>query len=292
VTLADRYSVCQYTTWHQSFEEDIEQYVRLGVHGIEVCELKLSSDAGRRHEQLALVDDAGIEVTSFQPRVPAVFHDSAFRGVHDPAERAAHFRRTIDLVAEVYPGREIPLVTITGEAPGYDFAHAHRTLREIYRGLCDYAGERGLRIAFEPLSPIYMNTDTFICTLDGALELIADVGRPNFGLLLDCWHVWDEPMIHDRIADLGDCLFGVHVSDWRRGGPQCQADRHIPGTGVIDFTAFLAAVDRAGYAGSICLEIHSADELPDSLRRIDQNELIVRSRDALELAASETPVER
>lgn len=285
MTVADRFSVCQHTTWHQSFEEDIELYSDLGVPGIELCERKLSPNRARQLEQLALVDAAGIEITTVQPSICALFPDSMYPDMPDPHDRMARFRQTIDLLAEAYPGRELTLVTVTGKAPALDFARGHRMARALYPPLCDYAAERGMRIAFEPHSPVLMNTDTFICTLDEALRLIEDVGRPNFGLLLDTWHVWREPGIAERIAPLGDTLFAVHVSDWPAGEPRCQGDRKIPGEGVIDLPSLLGAIDRSGYGGAACLEIFSADVLPDSLWHIDQAELITRGRAGLKRAS-------
>jgi sugar phosphate isomerase/epimerase len=272
------FSVSQYTTWHQSFEEDVELYARLGVDGIELCERKLASDPGRRRDQLALLREAGLRVTSVQPRVHALFEDSMSPDGHDPRERLEQYRRTIDLVAETWPGEDVPLVTVTGKAPAFDFARAHQTARELYPALADYAGERGLRIALEPLSPVLMNTDTFICTLSGALRLIDQVGRPNFGLLVDTWHIWDELLLAERLDAVGQLIFGVHISDWPRGEPRQLGDRAVVGEGRIDLPAVLGAIDRAGYRGAYCLEIFSVDELPDSLWLADQAEVVERSR--------------
>lgn len=72
------FSVSQFTTWHLSFEEDVELYKRLGVDGIEICERKMSRDPAIARRQLALagVCDAGLRVASVQPRCHALFPDS------------------------------------------------------------------------------------------------------------------------------------------------------------------------------------------------------------------------
>lgn len=277
------FSVSQFTTCHQTFEEDVALYRRLGVDGIEVCERKLSRDPAEARDQLAVLRDSGLRVTSVQPRVHALFPDFMCPDLHDPEERAARYRQTIDLFSSAFPGQSIPLVTITGIAPGTDYRAAHAAARRIYPELADYAAGRGLRIMFEPLTPLVMNTDTFICTLNEGLKLIEDVGRPNFGLMLDVWHVWREPGLYPRLraAAAAGHVFGVHLSDWPAGEPRNVADRLVPGDGVIDLPAMVGAIDAGGYRGAWCMEIFSHDDLPDSLwRREVAADVITRGRRA------------
>jgi len=259
-------------------------YAELGVKGIEICERKLSTDAARAREQLAMVHEAGLVVTSVQPRVHALFKDFMCPDLEDPVRRLGHYRQTIDLFAEAFPGIELPLVTITGQAPDMNFKLAHRTARRLYPDLADYAADRGLRIMFEPLSPILMNNDTFICTLEESVQLIEAVNRPNFGLMLDIFHLWREPSIFERIADLKDMIFGVHISDWPADEPRSPGDRRICGEGCIDLSKMFAATEASGYKGAYCLEIFSIDELPDSLWKADPADVIHRSRTGFEHA--------
>jgi sugar phosphate isomerase/epimerase len=270
------FSVSQFTTWHLSLEEDLELFTSLGIEGIEITERKLAADPGKAREQLAMVADAGIQVTSVQPRVHALFQDGMCPDLKVPEERMEMFRKTIDLFGEAFPDQELPLVTISGRAPGLNFRQAHETARRLYPDLASYAADRGIRIMFEPLNPILMNEDSFICSLQEALELMEDVDRANFGLMLDVWHIWREPAICERIAEIGERLFGVHVCDWPAGEPRHVGDRVLPGDGVIDLPALLGAVERSGYRDAYCMEIFSVDELPDSLWRQDPSEILMR----------------
>jgi sugar phosphate isomerase/epimerase len=268
------FSVSQFTTWHNSFEEDVELYGRLGIEGIEICERKLSPNSREAHSQLEMVSRAGLRVTSVQPRCHALFPDSMCPDVLAVEDRVAIYRNTIDLFTAAFPGQNLPFVAITGNPHEGDFAHSLRTARRIYPELADFAAERGARIMFEPLNPVLMNRDTFICTLDGALQLIHDVNRPNFGLMLDVWHVWREPHIYERLGRLKDLIFGVHVSDWPAGEPRHIGDRLLPGDGVIDLPQLFSAIRGAGYNDAYCLEIFSVDHLPDSLWRRDPADVI------------------
>lgn len=278
------FAVSQFTTWHQTFEQDIELYHALGVECIEVCERKLSTDPGKARDQLAALRDKGLRVSSVQPRVHALFQDSMCPDLLDPDERANRYRATIDLIADAFPGECIPLVAISGNAPGYNFRLAHQTARRIYPDLADYAADRGLRVMFEPLSPILMNADSFVCGLDDAMRLIDDVDRENFGLMLDVWHLWWERSIAQRITDVGDRIFGVHVCDWPHNEPRHVGDRVLPGDGVIDLPSMLGAIEDTGYTGAYCLEIFSIDALPDSLWRAEPAGVIRRGRDGFNKA--------
>ncbi len=46
-SLPFRFGVNQFTTWPWRFEQDVENYARLGADAIEVCESKLDEDAPR-----------------------------------------------------------------------------------------------------------------------------------------------------------------------------------------------------------------------------------------------------
>lgn len=278
------FSVSQFTTWHQSHEQDVDLYKQLEVGGIEICERKLSLDSGKAREQLAMVKDSGLCVTSVQPRVHALFKDFMCPDLEDSDERMDRFCQSIDLFSDCFPSQDLPLVSISGAAPDLNFQAAHATARRIYPPLADYAADRGLRIMYEPLSPVLMNTDTITCNLWEAVQLVEDVNRPNFGLMLDIWHIWREPQIHERIASLGSMIFGVHISDWPDGEPRHPGDRRNCGDGIIDLPHMCGAIEKSGYRGAYCLEIFSVDELPDSLWQADPAQIIQRGRRGFECA--------
>src|SRR5699024_9179006 len=149
----------------------------------------------------------------------------------------AIFRRTIDFFAEtpssLRPPKPLVLVTIAGRAPGYDFRRAWKTLTPRYIQLARYAADRGLRLAFEPLHPVLMNVDSFICGLDDAVRLMNEVGEPNFGFVFDVWHLWAQADLLRRTVALAESLFIAHFSDWPIDGPRHVDDRVIPGQGSL-----------------------------------------------------------
>ena len=281
-TTLPKFAVSQYTTYPLTFEQDIELYEQLGVDGIEICEEKLSDDPARAQEQLARVRESGLAVVSVQPQILSLFPNSFDRpdDPKTPKDRLNRYCSTIDLIAAAFGGQDIPLVTGGGIAPDFNFRLAHQTCRELYPQLADYAADRGLKLMFEPLNPILMNTFTFISSLNEAVKLIQDVDHANFGLNLDLWHLWQEPNIAPRIAGLTVPIFAVHISDWPKAYPRSFADRALPGEGIINLSELFAAIEQTGYDGQYCLEIFSDEKFDDSLWRRDPAELITTAREA------------
>jgi sugar phosphate isomerase/epimerase len=269
------FGVSEFTTWHQTFEEDVALYLKLSVDAIEVCERKLSKDGVKAREQLAYLKETGLSVCSAQPRVHALFPDSMSPDIKDPEERTEQFMHSVDLFAEFFPAT--PMVAISGNAPEYNFRRAHEIARNLYPKLASYAASKNMKIAFEPLSVVLMNNDSFISTLDEALTLTRDIAHPNFGLLLDVWHIWRESMISERIAKLGNIL-AVHLCDWPKGEPRAVADRAIPGEGLIDLPSLFVAIEASGFSGAYALELFSADHFPDSLWQQNPKDVIEKSR--------------
>ena len=253
------FGISQYTTWPQSFEDDLALYRAAEIEFIEVCEAKL--DPADPQPQLRRLRDSGLKVASVQPRLHSLFPDAPRPEPRAPRERIARLRGTAELFGPHFPGTT--LVTISGAVPGGDYALGYRTAAHEYREAAKAAADQGVRIALEPLNPILMNVDTFLCSLAQAERVIAEVDHPAFGLFVDVWHVWEDASAPERLAKLGAKIFGVHVNDWRT--PRAFGDRCLPGDGVIPLVPLLRAIRDGGYGGAYTLEVFSEIRLEGSL---------------------------
>ena len=267
------FGVSQYTTWPLTWEQDLRLYARAGIGTIEVCEAKL--DAADPHPQLRALAASGLKVASVQPRHHSPFPNSIRPQPASPGARMRLLARSVRLFGRYFPGTT--LVVNTGIAPGGKFASAHRIAAREFRQLARLADDHGVRIGFEPLNPVYMNTDTFICSLASAGRLIEEVDHPRFGVFLDVWHYWDDPAAGAWIGKHARQIFGVHISDWRL--PRAFGDRLLPGAGEMPLVRLLRDIRRTGYAGAYTLEIFSDLKLPDSLWR-DPARTVRRGRNA------------
>lgn len=269
-----KFGVSEFTTWPWSFERDVQEYADLGLQAMEVCEFKL--DPQRARQQLEDLLQRGLQIASVQPRLHSLFPDQPRPEPRDASARMALLRQSIDLFAAVAPGTT--LVTIPGAAPEGNYRLAFETALYQYKALADYAGERGVRLALEPLNPILMNVDTFLCSLPDAMEVVNAVDSPNFGVFVDVWHIWQEQNAARHIEACGSSIFGVHINDWHR--PRHFGDRISLGEGCIPLPGLLRALHASGYRGVYTLEIFSSDHLEDSLWRGDLRALIQQNRNA------------
>ena len=272
---APPFGVSQYTTWPQSFEQDLTLFQALGVENIEVCEAKL--DAGNPRPQLERLKASGLKVTSVQPRLHSLFPDQPRPEPVSPGERMKLLAESIELFGQYFPGAT--LVSISGAAPGGDYYEAYKTAAREYRELAKIAEGHGVRVALEPLNPILMNVDTFICSLAQARRVIEAVDHPAFGMFVDVWHIWEDESACELIAQTGSRIFGVHINDWNT--PRAFGDRYIPGEGQIPLAKLLKAIRDSGYQGAYTLEIFSELRLGGSLWA-DPQKTVTQSKIAFE----------
>ena len=277
-----QFGLSQFTAGALTFEAFAQLLQDCKIASVEIAESKLSPIEDAAHDQIRHLTGLGISVSGVVPRIHALFPDTLNPHITDLQQRLESFHTSIDFFARVLPDANLPLLTITGAAPGVNLRDSYAYALRSYGELAKHAAAVGVRLMFEPLGPVLMNTDTFICTLYRAMELIERVDHPDFGLALDSWHVWDEPLLPERIVNAGERIFGVQVSDYPKNEPRGFADRILPGDGRIDFQSFFGAVEAAGFRGSLVLEIFSAEEYPDSLWRSDPREVVRQGRGAME----------
>jgi D-psicose/D-tagatose/L-ribulose 3-epimerase len=106
-----------------------------------------------------------------------------------------------------------------------------------------YAGEKGVKLAFEPLNRF--ETD-LVNVVDQGLKLIEDVGSPYLGFHLDTFHMHlEEKDSAEAVRKAGDRIFHFHA---------CENDRGVPGTGQVDWKGVFEALADVGYEGNVVIE--------------------------------------
>ncbi len=275
------FSMSEFTTQPWTFEEDVAHYVGRGVTYLELCEAKLAEDDARLRDQLQLLAQHHMRISSVQPVVRTLFPSQSQPHPAPLPERMARFRRTIERLGPV--AGDAPYVTNTGVPPNGNTQAVLDTAIPEYQALADFARDHGARIALEPLNPTILNVESAIWTLDQGMRLVEAVDRPNFGICLDYWNLWQSPGIADSIRACGAAgrIYIVQASDWRT--PRSYQDRLIPGQGAIPLASLIRATHEAGYRGPYEVEIFSGD-VPDSLWSGDLDQLITDCRAGLDRA--------
>lgn len=154
--------------------------------------------------------------------------------------------------------------------PSVEEEAARFTAKAVYRlrQCARILGMYGLRLGLEFVGPYHLRSrhpHLFIYNMAGLLELIAAIGEPNVGLLLDAYHWYTTGADQQELEDLAaEQIVHVHVNDAKPVALEeaLDNDRLFPGEGVIDLTAFVAALRRKDYQGFVSLEVLSQDPLP------------------------------
>ena len=175
-----------------------------------------------------------------------------------PAAILDDFRDSIDMAA----GLGSPVLTIVtgGTEPGTKgVLESQKVLADRVAALAGYAEERGVKLALEPLNPMFGGNRTCLMTVRDALRVCDLVDAPNVGIAVDVYHVWWDSSLAESCAEAGQRILGYHLCDWLADTQDMLLDRGMMGDGVADLKAIRRAVEDAGYLGACEVEIFSAE---------------------------------
>jgi sugar phosphate isomerase/epimerase len=241
--------------------EIISALARHGIRGISPWRDQVAAagldDAARR------IRDAGLTVTG-------LCRGGMFPAPDREARRAAHDdnRHAVDEAVAI--GAQC-LVLVAGGLPkdrsgavvSRDLAGAREMVRDGLGALHEYARSAGMRLAIEPLHPMYAADRACVNTLAQANALcdeLAPDGKDGLGVAVDVYHVWWDPDLQAEIMRAGerDRLYAYHICDWLVPTRDLLNDRGMMGDGVIDIPRIRGWVEAAGFEGYSEVEIFSA----------------------------------
>jgi sugar phosphate isomerase/epimerase len=187
-------------------------------------------------------------------------------------------RRAIDDAATL--GAESFVMVVGGLAVGSkDMGAARAQVAEATAELLVHGRQHGVKIALEPLHPVYAADRSCLSTIDEALDLcdrLDSAKTDAIGICLDVYHIWWDPYLARAIERAKGRIDGFHVCDWLLKTKDVLNDRGMMGDGVIDIPSIRAMVEDAGYHGLIEVEIFSAADW--WTRPIDETLKICRER--------------
>ncbi len=186
------------------------------------------------------------------------------RSTYIPASDARSFgnnieanKRALDDAATL--GASCFVMVVGGLPTGSKNLEAARLqVKEACAELADYGHELGVKIALEPLHPVYAAERSCLTLLSEALDWCDEINHSNIGVAIDCYHVWWDPNLKRDIARAGKRILAYHVCDWLVPTHDVLNDRGMMGDGVIELKSMREAVETAGYVGAVEVEIFSA----------------------------------
>ncbi|MBX9399193.1 sugar phosphate isomerase/epimerase [Streptomyces sp. TRM72054] len=203
-----------------------------------------------------LVRDAGLTVTT-------LCRGGFFTAI-DPEERAralADNRRAIDEAATL--GTDTLVLVSGGLPPGSKDLHgARERIADALAELGPYAERHGVRLAIEPLHPMYAADRCVVSTLAQALDLAERFPAHQVGVTVDTYHIWWDDTAPEQIAraGAGGRIHTFQLADWTTPLPEgVLTGRGQIGDGSIDMREWKGYVEAAGYTGPIEVELFNEE---------------------------------
>jgi len=265
-----RLSLNTATTTRWTLEEAVAGAARAGLGAVGLWRDRVEEVGAPR--AAALVAQAGLRVSSLCRGGFLTSDDErGRRAALDDNRRAIEQAATLgtrELVMVVggltaAPGPETAALPYPGPAdPARDLVATRARVADRLAELAPVAAEHGVRLALEPLHPLFAADRAVVSTLGQALDLAAPFDPAVVGVVVDTYHVWWDPDLAGQVARAGreGRIAAYQVCDWvlPLSTPALHSRAHV-GDGYVDFATITGWVRDAGYTGDVEVEIFRDD---------------------------------
>jgi len=237
------------TTKGWEIEEAIDCYKEAGVSGITVWRQWLEG-----HNP----DKVGDRIRSAGLKIVSLCRGGFYPAIKEAARAEAidDNRRAIEQAAAL----GAPLVVLVcGADPGQSLVESRKQIISGIAANLPLAESLGIKLAIEPLHPMYANDRSAINTLASANDICDELNHPLVGITYDVYHLWWDPTLEAETirAAKANRLFAYHVCDWLTPTTDLLNDRGLMGEGCIELQRIRGLVEAAGFKGMIEVEIFS-----------------------------------
>jgi 2-keto-myo-inositol isomerase len=239
------------TTGSLDVETDIRVAGEVGYQAIELRDDKIERYLAAGHSLASLagrVRDAGVEVLSIN-----ALEDATMAATEHSQARLARWRRLCEWAAALDARYAIAVPSLLSDSPAAEDEIRVRSI-EALRTLAAGASEFDVGVGFEFLGFPRCSVNT----LRAARRIVEAVDDPTVGLVVDAFHFY---VGGSRLEDFDGLdpsrLFIVHVDDAEPGDASSLSDaqRLLPGEGVVPLDALVGALNRLRFSGVYSLEL-------------------------------------
>jgi len=274
-----RFALCNEMFESRPMAEVCSVASRLGYHGIEIAPFTLAPSATevterQRRETRKVIADHGLETVGLHWLFARPVGAKNLPPLHMTTPDQATWQRTRDYLAALLDlcsdlgGKVLVLGSpkqrsILSDDPKSQISNsklyqdAWRRAVDLLSSVLDRAGELGLTICIEPLSPAETN---FINTVEEGMKMVREIDHPNFKIHLDVKAMSSEPtpvpaVIRSvKVEDIGH----FHVNDPNLYGP---------GMGEVDYAPIAEAIRDIGYDKWLSVEVFKYDPDPETIAK-------------------------
>lgn len=257
-----RFALCNEMFEGRSMAEVCSVAKRLGYQGLEIAPFTLAESADKvtveqRRDVRKTVEDSGLEVAGLH------WLFAGPSGLHMTTTDDQMWARTRDYLSCLLylcsdlGGRILVLGSPKQRSlvEGQTLDGARKRAVDLLGAVVDKAGQLGLTICLEPLSPV--ETD-FINTVAEGMEIVRQVSHPSLKIHLDVKAMSSEGTpVPDIIRSVkAEDIGHFHVNDPNLYGP---------GMGDVDYGPIAEAIRDVGYDGWLSVEVFKYDPDPETI---------------------------
>ena len=238
-----------FTNQPWSVSECIENYARAGIGGISIWrETVVGENLKKVRKQIA---DSGLKPVS-------LVRGGFFTGKTE-IDRNSAIKTNLEAIKEAQLLGLPMIVLVCGATIGQSPDENLDQIEEGIRALLPKAEATGIKLAIEPLHPMYAGDRSAVASLRDANLLAQRIKHPLVGVAIDTFHVWWEINLEAEIRNCAenDHLFAFHICEFKPDFEHPLLDRGLPGEGVNATPRILEIVRKTGFSGLTEVEIFS-----------------------------------
>ena len=206
--LTDLSQLCIHTitTKPWSIEEAAKNYSAEGVKGITVWRDALIDRNIKQTGQL--LRDHGLDIVSLCR--------GGFFPNKEKEKRKLAIEDNLKAIEEASELGTQLIVLVCGADPIQSLEDSRKQIQEGIQTILPQAKAAGIKLAIEPLHPMYADTRSAINTLAQANDMAEQINSPYVGVAVDVYHLWWDPSLEQEIKRCGDNdhLLAFHICDW------------------------------------------------------------------------------
>jgi len=237
------------TTKPWPLEKAAKEFSAAGVSGITVWRDTLAgkniAEAGR------ILQDLNLEVVSLCR--------GGFFPAREPAKRQAAIDDNLKAIDEAAALGAPHVVLVCGAVPGQPLTESRKQIQDGIAACLEHAEATGVKLAIEPLHPMYADDRSAVNTLAQANDMAEALNSPWVGIAVDVYHLWWDPDLENQIKRCGQNgnLTAFHICDWNTPTTDLLNDRGLMGEGCINLKEIRGWVEATGFTGYNEVEIFS-----------------------------------
>lgn len=218
---------------------------KAATQGFDLLEISLPADLDVDVKRLrSEARQAGIDLR-FSLILPKELHLPFY-----PEKALAHIKRAIDIVHQA-EGRYLGgvLYSAIGVFTGKPCTNQERRIVvDIIGDAARYAAGKSINLALEPIN----RYESYVLnSAEQVRSVIAEIGAPNLGLMLDTFHMnIEETSFYDPVVQAQKQLYYLHMTG---------SDRGMPGQDNVRWDDLFSALALIGFQGDLVLENFSSE---------------------------------